>query len=366
MNIDEAIRLFTEKYRRSAAKAKAQDIIPYYGSGTSWQAGPNGDNWWTGGFWPALMWILYKQTKDELFLQEARRVEKRLQAELMRFEGLSHDVGFMYLLGAGADYKLTGDETAQRDTQHAAAVLMGRYNPAGYLRAWNPKEKLGYAIIDSLMNLPLLYRVQRETGDPRFGNLAEAWADRVQQEFVRADGSVKHIVEFDPTDGSVIREIGGQGYAEGTSWSRGQSWALYGFTLMYINSKKEKYLETAQQVAAYFIQNIREDGLTDCDFRQPKSPKCIDNIAGMCAACALIELSRITHNAEYMTAALRLVNGALERCCDFSENSLGVLTHCTAAYHAKQTDVHTNLMYGDYFLAEALAKLSNTDPMLWY
>ena len=64
----------------------------------------------------------------------------------------------MYLLSCGADHKLTGDKQAALDTLHAASLLMGRFNPAGYIRAWNEKDRVGFAIIDCMMNLALLYR----------------------------------------------------------------------------------------------------------------------------------------------------------------------------------------------------------------
>ena len=151
----------------------------------------------------------------------------------------------------------------------------------------------------------------------------------------------------------------------GSSWSRGQAWALYGFTLLAMNTGEARDLATAEKIARYFAANIREDGLTDCDFRQPKEPERIDNIAGACAACGLLELAKLTEDARWQEAAEKLLDGLIDHCSDWTENSCGILTHCTASYHSNDAGFHTNITYGDYFFAEAIAKLCGHDPMLW-
>ena len=354
-----------KKTRATAPLAARENLLPYRG-GERWLGAPfDGNSWWTGGFWPGIMWQLYAASKDEFFLQEARRAEALLTAEFRSFRLLNHDVGFMYLLSCGANWKLTGDAQAFTDTLHAASLLVGRFNPKGYIRAWNEPDRVGYAIIDCMMNLSLLFWASQVTGDPRFAHVARVHADTTLEAFVRADGSVCHIVEFDPETGARVREHGGQGYALGTAWSRGQAWGLYGFTLAWMNTGDARYLEAATRIASFFTAHIRPDGLTDCDFLQPEAPERIDNIAGACAACGLIELARITGEARWREAAEKLLDGLIDHCADLSEETCGILTHCTASYHDDAAGVHTNIVYGDYFLIEALAKLTGSDPMLW-
>ena len=363
---EEAFEKAINKLRGSIAPAAEAGIIPYKSEKGKWLESPyDGNSWWTGGFWPGLMWLLYAQSGEEAFRTEARRVEKLLTDEFRVYEKLNHDVGFMYLLSCGADHKLTGDAQARRDTLHAASLLMGRFNPAGYIRAWNHPSQVGFAIIDCMMNLSLLFRASRETGDPRFAKVARIHADTTLREFLREDGSVSHIIEFDPETGKRVREHPGQGYALGSSWSRGQAWGLYGFTLAWLNTKEEKYLRAAQRIAAYFTSHIRPDGLTDSDFCQPETEKRIDNMAGAIAACGLMELAKADGNADWQAAGEKLVNGLLDRCCDWTEDRCGILTHCTASYHDDGAGRHTNITYGDYFLVEALSKLRGKDPMLW-
>ena len=362
----EALWRAADKFRRGAAAAAQADMIPYKSEGGQWIASPyDGNSWWTGGFWPGLMWQLYAATGDASFKAEARRVQRLLTDEFRRFMWLNHDVGFMYLLSCGADYKLTGDEQAKTDTLHAANLLMGRFNPKGYIRAWNHPDHAGYAIIDCMMNLSLLFWAARETKDPRFAHVAQIHADTTLREFLRPDGSVSHIVEFDPQTGARVREHGGQGYAEGSQWSRGQAWGLYGFTLAYMNAQQIRYQDAAKRIADNFIRHIREDGLTDCDFCQPKDEMRLDNIAGAVAACGLMELAKLTGDDAYQQAGIRLVDGLLAHCVDWTAQNMGLLTHCTASYHDDGAGRHTNIVYGDYFLVEALAKLTGSDPMLW-
>ena len=140
------MRQAADKFRLSAKLAADAGIIPYKSETGAWVTSPyDGNSWWTGGFWPGLMWQLHCATGDEQFQTEARRVEKLLTDEFRTFRCLNHDVGFMYLLSCGADAKLTGDEQAKTDTLHAASLLMGRFNPAGFIRAWNHPDQRGFA-----------------------------------------------------------------------------------------------------------------------------------------------------------------------------------------------------------------------------
>ena len=379
-NINEVTEKVLAKFRHTVPMAAQEHNVPYCSAEGRWVESPwkLGNSWWTAGFWPGMMWLLSmlageKENKGGApFHDEALRTTELMTEEFRVYRHLNHDVGFMYLLSCGAKHKLEGDEQAKWDTLHAASLLMGRFNPtvtprAGYLKAWDGREQLGYAIIDCMMNLPLLYRATRETGDPRFAAVARIHADKAKQHFVREDGSCRHIVEFDPVTGDFVREHGGQGVGVGSSWSRGQAWALYGFTLLAMNTGEADDLATAEKIARYFAANIREDGLVNCDLRQPADVFKLDNIASSCAACGFLELAKLTGRAEYRDAAEKLLDGLIDRCCDFDPEGAhcGVLTHCTAAYHDDNVGTHTNITYGDYFFVEALCKLTGCDPMLW-
>ena len=367
--VDLAFERACAKFARGAKIVAQQGVIPYMGAKDKYLLSPfDGNSWWTGGFWPGLMWQLYKATGEAVYRDEALRVEALLTDEFRRFDLLNHDVGFMYLLSCGAHYRMTGDAQALSDTLHAATLLAGRFNPAGFIRAWPGKDRTGYAIIDCMMNLSLLYYASELTGDPRFAKIARIHADTTIREFLREDGSSCHIVIFDSETGKALARPAGQGYCEGSSWSRGQAWALYGFTLSAINTGEQRYLDVARRCAGYFISHIREDGLTDSDFCQPADEERIDNIAGACAACGLLELANLVGGEEgegYRAAAMRLLRALNELCADWSDESTGILQKCTASYHDDGAGRHVNILYGDYFFVEALCKLRGTDARLW-
>ena len=325
--------------------------------------------WWTNGFWAGMLWQACHATHDDRYAEIARYTERRLDEAFNIYLGLHHDVGFMWLPSAVADYRLTGDADARRRGLHAAQLLAGRFNPAGYIRAWNDipgsdSDTRGWAIIDCLFNIPLLYWASEETKDPRFKKIAMTHADTVAANFIRADGSVRHIVEFDPETGAFVRDYGGQGYAQGSSWTRGQTWALYGFVMSYKHTGAVRYLAMAQKVAEYFMAHIPADGRIPVDFCQPAEPKYYDDIAAAVAACGLIELASLVPDRrdEYLTPALKMLH-ALDDTADWDEARDGYLQYCSADYHGKEHNV--NFTYGDYYFYEALLKLTGDEIFLW-
>ena len=150
-----------------------------------------------------------------------------------------------------------------------------------------------------MMNIPLLYWAGQITGDPRFQQIAVNHADTVASYLVREDGSCGHIACINPDTGELEHILGGQGYSETSSWSRGQSWILYGFALSYRHTKNKKYLDIAKKTAHYFISNIALTGYIPlCDFRQPASAAYTDTSAGLCAACGLLEIAEHVDECE--------------------------------------------------------------------
>ena len=218
-----------------------------------------------------------------------------------------------------------------------------------------------------MMNIPLLYRVSEELKDPRFRYIALSHADTTMRDHVRPDGSVNHIVSHDIVTGDVIETIGGQGYGVGSTWSRGQAWALYGFILSYIHTGKQEYLDTAKSVAHYFISCVCDDYLPKCDFRAPQEPVIYDSTAGACAACGLIEIANHVPEFEkdlYLNAAIQLLKAMEAKFCNWNENEDSILGWGTEAYHNEKTR-HIPIIYGDYFFIEALYKLRGHDMLFW-
>ena len=362
---DVAARLHT-KMTYAVCKAREVDYIPYSTENGQWK--PVHIHWWTNGFWPATMWQMYLATRDELFRDEAIRTEKMLDVNLEDFEGLSHDVGFMWLIQSGVRYALEGNQDSYARTMRAAQHLACRYNPNGFIRAWNGEGREGWAIVDCMMNLPLLYWASEVSGDPRFRLIAMKHADTAMYVFVRPDGSCNHIIIFDAETGEVLDNPGGQGYESGSSWSRGQAWALYGFTLSYLHTGKQAYLYAAKRVANYFISQITDDYIPRCDFRQPAEPVLKDDTAGTVAAAGLLVLAQQLPELEavtYYDVAVKMLRAMEKEDINWELNDPELLQRCTSAYH----DIpgrHMTMNYADYYFVEAINMLRGQKMLFWY
>lgn len=331
--------------------------------------------WWTNGFWAGLLWKLYHATGKTIYRRRAEAVESHLDKALYGFTGLHHDTGFMWLHSAVADYRLTGSEQSRVRGLMAANILAGRYNPkGGYLRAWNPdcveegEDCTGWIIVDSMMNIPLLYWASKELQDPRFYYIAKSHADTVKRTLVRGDGSCGHIACLDPDTGELQTILAGQGYSDTSSWSRGQSWILYGFALSYRYTKDPEYLEIAKKTAHYFISNISlTNHIPLCDFRQPQTPVYLDTSAGLCAACGLMEIAEHVGEEEkqlYIKHAEQIVKNTVEQHCCWDLQKDSIVQQCKVDYHSTK-DLQTDLIYADFFLTEAVLRLMGKDFLIW-
>ena len=322
--------------------------------------------WWTNGFFGGMMWLLYERTKEQVYRDTAIKSESLLNGAFANVQELHHDVGFMWHILSGANYRLTGDLSSRNTNLLVANLLMARYNVEGdFIRCWNGPGTEGLTIIDCMMNIPLLYWAHRETGDHRYRDIAMRYADMAMRDHVRDDGSVNHIVVHDTHSVKVLGTMAGQGYSIGSSWSRGVSWALYGFTLSYIHTGKERYLEVARRVAKHFIEETKStDWLPRLDFRQPATPLYYDSTAGAIASCGLIELARILpDDAEYyLGSALSILKAMDDKWCDYSIDTDSMLLMASERY---TSGIHMPIIYGDYYYVEAITKLLGSTFLPW-
>lgn len=328
-------------------------------------------SWWTNGFWGGLMWLMYSYTKNDTYKLAALDSEKLLDKALEDYKTLHHDVGFMWHILSGANFKLTGDKAAENKTLYAAATLYARYNIHGkYIKAWDFPGTHGYTIIDSMMNIPLLYWASERLGDDRFKDVAMSHADMTLCDHVRPDGSVRHIVEHDVRNGDVIRYHAGQGYSSESCWTRGSAWAIYGMILSYIHTGEKRYYETAEKTADYFIEHMKKtDYKIPVDFPAPKEPECYDSTAAACASCGILELARVTEGAKaeyYYEAALKILKVLDAMCCDYDVTRDSILQMGTERYpQDSMKGVHIPIIYGDFFYVEAILKLIKHDFLIW-
>jgi len=327
---------------------------------------PGANVGWTSGFWPGMLWLGYELTGWQRFYDAAaaqaadfgRRLEQGVDIE-------HHDLGFLYLLSNVAADRIAGLPGARATALAAADRLLARFLPgAGVIQAWgkldDPKER-GRVIVDCVMNLPLLHWASAVSGDPKYREAARSHLLRTQPHLVRPDGSTCHTFFFDADSGAPLREATHQGLSDSSCWSRGQAWALYGCALNHRHLPELGLLDTAMQVADYFLSHLPPDGVALWDLslaHDSGEPR--DSSANAIAACGLLDLAgQLPPGPQqhyYAVAGERLLDSLIRHCAAERPHAGGLLTHGT--YHRTVNfGVEECTLWGDYYYLEALARL---------
>lgn len=332
---------------------------------------------WTEGFWAGILWLSYEYSQApairEAAVQSVASFQKRLEQE-SHLE--HHDIGFLYSLSAKAQWILEKDESARDTALRAADVLMKRWRPGiQLLQAWGPEgdpHNGGRIIIDCLMNLPLLYWATEQTGDPKYAETARIHAEKSRRFLVRGDDSSYHTFYFDQETGDSLRGGTHQGFKDGSTWTRGQAWGIYGFALAYRYFKEPSFLETSKRLARYFIAHLPEDHVAYWDFNVPQTegtPR--DSSASAITACGLLELiehmpAEDPEREFFLMAVHRSMNSLIENYfTGGDEAEEGFLRHGSYSVRggASPDDF---VIWGDYFFLEALLRLESRIPGYWY
>lgn len=315
---------------------------------------------WTSSFFTGMALIAWRETEDESFLNQILRLTPHYREKVFsRCLDTHHDLGFLYTLYSVALYKLTGKSEHRDIGLRAADLLVQRFNPKGnFIRAWGrldtdePDFPANMAIIDCLMNLPLLYWAGNETTDKRYYEVATRHADTTVKCFVRSDDSVCHAYRFDLQSGNPIGPDNACGADKDSYWARGAAWAIYGFALSYGYTRDQKYLDASLRLARKFIAQLDKEVVPPWDFRLPANSQSVrDASAAVVAVCGFQELAK-THVAD--ADILMAKRTLLDRVCssdylDFNDACPGVLKNGYGSKRAYSS-------WGDYFLMEALSR----------
>jgi unsaturated chondroitin disaccharide hydrolase len=318
---------------------------------------------WTSSFFTGLTLHAWQQTEDEYYLQQTLRLAPAYCEKVFtRFLDTHHDAGFLYTLYSVALYKLTGDKQHREVGLRAAKVLYQRFNHTGEsIRAWghmNTDEHANMAIIDCMMNLPLLYWASQETGDNKYRVAAIRQADTSLNCFIRPDDSVNHAYRFDLKTGQPLGPDNYCGFSKESYWAHGASWAIYGFAMSYRYTGDKKYLEASQRLAKKFIAQLDAEIVPVWDFRLPPNTATIrDASAAVVAVCGFQELQKL---GAADALILKTKNALLSRIC--SEDYLDTNENCRGVLKSAYGNKVAFSSWGDYFLTEAVAReLFQTD-----
>ena len=318
-------------------------------------------DWWCSGFFGGSLWYLFEQTGDPKWKQAAQRWTNAVAKE--QYNTGTHDLGFMIYCPFGNGYRLTKNAAYRPIMLTAAKSLATRFDPkVGLIKSWNKFQTYDYpVIIDNMMNLELLFWAAKSGGDKGLRDLALTHADNTLKNHYRPDGSSFHVIAYNP-DGTVAAKKTAQGAADASAWARGQAWGLYGYTVMYRETKDKKYLTHARRIADFYLNhpNLPADKVPYWDFNAPGIPnEERDASAAAITASALLELGTYGGPSAktYFQAAeqmLKSLSGPTYR-AQPGENNHFILKHCVGHKPAK-SEVDVPLVYADYYYLEALLR----------
>ncbi|MEL0650734.1 glucuronyl hydrolase [Algibacter sp. TI.3.09] len=331
---------------------------------TEWQQVDNDELIWTSGFYPGILWYAYNVTGNEKWKDEA--IKRTEVFEDYKNITEHHDIGFMMFPAYGKGFEI-GDKKEYKDILITSAnSLATRFNPnVGAIKSWSnkmhPRWKQHITIIDNMLNLELLFWAAKNGGDKKLYDIAVKHAETTMKNHFRPDYTSWHVLEYDSISGVVLNRHTKQGYADDSRWSRGQAWGVYGYTMVYKETKDKKFLDFAQKLTDKYLSLLPDDMVPCWDFdvaNNPKEEK--DASAAAVVASALIDLSTFVEKKEdkerYYNAALKMLKSLGSDKYSGVGKTDSFLLHSTGA-KSLGWEIDVALIYADYYYIEALSRL---------
>lgn len=337
---------------------------------------------WTSGFWPGALWYLYEHTNKEEWKKEAIRRTDGLKN--IQYFTDHHDVGFMMYCSYGNAFRLTANPAYVPILVQSAKSLCKRYSyNVGCIQSWNARTSIGGknnwdypVIIDNMMNLELLFWATQATGDSIYWKIAVSHAEKTLKNHIRADYSCYHVVNYDPQTGDVLHKQTAQGFADNSTWSRGQAWGIYSFTMVYRFTGDERFLHTATKMVDLYLNHkyMPEDMIPYWDFNTAqkgynpdfdyKYEKYIiiprDASSAAIVASALLELCNYVEPSKsqnYINAAAKMLHSLSSENyrAHLGDNQNFLLKHSVGNLPGNN-EIDVPLIYADYYFLEAMLR----------
>lgn len=316
---------------------------------------------WTSGFFAGQLWLLYQMTGKDSWKEKAIEYTNPIERE--KLNAVTHDMGFKVYNSFGQQYRLTNDEAAKNVIIQGAKTLSTRFNPkVGAIRSWDHHDYLWKypVIVDNLLNLELLFKATKLSGDSSFYKIAVSHANVTIRNHYRPDYSSWHVVDYNPQTGEVVKKQTHQGFSDSSSWARGQAWGLYGYTMCYRETKDPKYLGQAERIAQYIFSHpaMPPDLIPFWDYNAAAiagEPR--DVSAATITAAALYELSAYSVNGrQYRSKADKIMKSVESKYRSAPGSNKGfILDHSTGNKPAK-SEIDVPINYADYYYLEAVIR----------
>ena len=319
---------------------------------------------WCAGFWPGVLWYDYEYTKDKQVLEEAENFTHSLKF-LSHIPAYDHDLGFLVFCSYGNGYRLTKNPAYKQVILDTADTLATLFNPiVGTILSWprevEPRNWPHNTIMDNMINLEMLFWAAKNGGNPYLYDIAVSHADKTMKSQFRPDYTSYHVAVYDTITGNLIKGVTHQGYADSTMWARGQAWAIYGYTVVYRETKDPKYLDFVQKVTDVYLDRLPEDKVPYWDFDDPSIPNAPrDASAGAVVASALLELSTYLPNGtgkRYKDAAIEMLTSLSSDSYQSGESKPSFLLH-SVGHWPNHSEIDASIIYADYYYIEALLRL---------
>ena len=329
-----------------------------------WKEVTNDKLIWTSGFYPGVLWYAYDITGNERWKNEA--IQRTEVFEDFQNITEHHDIGFMMFPAYGNGYEIGGEKEYKDILLNSAASLASRFNPnVGTIRSWSnkmhPRWKQHITIIDNMLNLELLFWAAKNGGDQKYYDIAVRHAETTMKNHFRKDLTSWHVLEYDSINGNVLNRHTKQGFADDSRWSRGQAWGVYGYTMVYKETKDKKYLDFAKKLADTYLSLLPHDMVPAWDFdvqSNPKEEK--DASAAAIVASSLMDLSTFvdseTDQERYFNAGVEILKSLGSEKYSAVGKADSFLLHSTGAKSLGH-EIDVALIYADYYYIEALSRL---------
>ena len=362
--IDTQLKDAVEQYKYMATRLNEPGRLPktYYANKDSLET--SSPEWWTSGFYPGTLLYLYEYAGDPVLKAEADKMLRILEKE--KDDKTTHDLGFMLYCSFGNANRLQPSAHYKQVLLTGAESLISRFNSkVGCIKSWdlvNSKWQFP-VIIDNMMNLEFLNWASRESGDQKYINISKTHANTTLKHHFRDDYSSYHVVDYDSISGEVRNRHTAQGARHESAWARGQTWGLYGYTMMYRDTKDVIYLNQAIHIAEFILNhpNLPKDGIPYWDFNADNIPQAKrDASAAAIIASALLELQSYVNKEQqekYLLAAEKMLKSLGSKNYKAKKGTNGgfILEHSVGHIPAN-FEIDVPLTYADYYYVEALMR----------
>ena len=380
LDVDKQLQYCHKQVKRALAELQQKDVFYDYtmeprnilkgDKQKGWNCRKATPEEWCDGFWPGILWMDYQNTQDEAVRKAAEGYTESLKSIAYR-PCYDHDIGFLMFCSYGKGYEVNHSQEYKNVILASADSLATLFNPiVGTILSWprevKPRNWPHNTIMDNMMNLDMMFWAAKNGGNKLLYDLAVAHAKTTMQNHFRPDGSCYHVAAYDTISGNLIKGVTHQGYADNSMWARGQSWAIYGYTMVYRYTRNKMFLDFAQKVTDIYIKRLKEtsdDLIPLWDMDDPRGTKGApkDVSAACVVADALLELQQYVggeKGEEYKQFAIQSLAQLSTSKYQSGKKNVAFLMHSTG-HHPAGSEIDASIIYADYYYLEALNRMKD-------